>query len=88
MLRRYDIGVLHLQANVKDKILEYKEMLRDARMYDAKTDRCKDTERCSDERCKDRTNDKLDVSTWDLDVMLWLLPRKDVAFSFILRENE
>lgn len=63
MLHRYDIGVLQLQANVKDKIPEYKEMLRDARTNDAKTERCKDTERCNDERCKDRTNDKLDVST-------------------------
>lgn len=34
-----------------------------------------------------RTNDKLDASTWGLEVMLWLLPRKGaVSFSFILEK--
>lgn len=85
MLHRYDIGVLQLQAKVKDKMLEYKDMVSDARTDDAKTERCKDTERCN-EWCKDRAKYKLDVSTWDLEVMLWLLPRKAaVAFGFILR---
>jgi len=60
--------VLQLQANVK--ILEYKETLRDARMDDAKT------ERCNDERCKDRTNDTLDVGTSGLELVLWLTSQK------------
>lgn len=63
MLHRYDVGVLQIQPSVKDKILEYKVMLRGARLNGAKTERYKDTEKCSDVRCKDRTNDKLDVGT-------------------------
>lgn len=63
MLHRYGFDVLQLQVNVKGKILEYKEILTDARTDDAKTEICKDTERCNNERCKDRTNDKLYVST-------------------------